>query len=229
MIGYCETKQFDGNSWYSPPLFSLIFFRYQIFRQTQKWSSTNFLRTMIQNFLTEKRDNLSIPPSHFFVIFFDTRIFVEHRRVPLRSLSLLWNNKLFMEDRGKICSSRNLSIPEFNDNNGFPYEVFRYSETTKPSIEIRYILFLGIKFFDTRNFLKHRRILLPNDSVLLDKIFRRKIVILAPLIPNIFRFQKFCETQKGSSTKFFGTVRRQISYGKSWHNLLKHNFFDTLF
>ena len=25
---------------------------------------------------------------------------------------------------------RNFSIPEFNDNNGFPYEVFRYSETT---------------------------------------------------------------------------------------------------
>ena len=27
-------------------------------------------------------------------------------------------------------------------------------------------------------------------------------------IPNIFRYQKFCETQKGSPTNFFGTVRQ---------------------
>ena len=47
------------------------------------------------------------------------------------------------------------------------------------------------------------------------KQFRREIVILAPsLIPNIFRYQKFCETQKGSSTNSFGTVRQKESMEK---------------
>ena len=32
-----------------------------------------------------------------------------------------------------------------------------------------------------------------------------------PLMHKNFRYQKFSETQKGSSTKFFGTVRQEIS------------------
>ena len=31
-----------------------------------------------------------------------------------------------------------------------------------------------------------------------------------PLIHKIFRYQEFSETQNGSPTKFFGTVRQQI-------------------
>ena len=37
------------------------------------------------------------------------------------------------------------------------------------------------------------------------------------LFPNIFRYQNFSGTQKGSPTKFFGTVRQQIFYRKSWY------------
>ena len=59
-------------------------------------------------------------------------------------------------------------------------------------------------------------------------------MIPAPsLSPNIFRYQKCSEKQKGSSTKFFGTVRQ-----KFWHKivilppsssppLLSIKFFDT--
>ena len=49
-----------------------------------------------------------------------------------------------------------------------------------------------------------------------------------PLIPNIFRYQRFSETQKGSLTKFFGTLRQEIFDGKSWYSpLLSINFFAT--
>ena len=45
------------------------------------------------------------------------------------------------------------------------------------------------------------------------------------LIHKIFRYQKFCKTQKGSPTKFFGTVRQQIFYRKSWYSHLRHKIF----
>ena len=36
-----------------------------------------------------------------------------------------------------------------------------------------------------------------------------------PLIHKIFRYQEYSETQKGSPTKFLGTVRQKIVYTKS--------------
>ena len=68
-----------------------------------------------------------------------------------------------------------------------------------------------LTFFETRKFLKHRKVPLRNDSVLWDKTIWQKIVIRAPsLIPYIFRYPKLFETQKGSSTKWFGTVRHKF-------------------
>ena len=45
------------------------------------------------------------------------------------------------------------------------------------------------------------------------------------LIHNFFRYHKFCETKKGSPTKFFGIVRQQISKTKSWYSPLRHKVF----
>ena len=53
-------------------------------------------------------------------------------------------------------------------------------------------------------------------------------MIIAPsLVPNIFRYQNFSGTQKGSPKKFFGTVRQQIFYRKSWYAPSYPFFFDT--
>ena len=40
-----------------------------------------------------------------------------------------------------------------------------------------------------------------------------------------FRLQKFSQTQKGSSTKWFGTVRQNIFHKKSWYPPLIDNSF----
>ena len=60
---------------------------------------------------------------------------------------------------------------------GSPTKYFRYCETTTFFIENRAIPLLGIKFFDTQNFLRHRRFPRRNFSNCETKIFQRKIVI----------------------------------------------------
>ena len=54
------------------------------------------------------------------------------------------------------------------ETEGFPYEVSRFVRQ-QIFIENRDVPFVGIKLFDTRSFLKHRRVPLRNDSVLPDK------------------------------------------------------------
>ena len=140
----------------------------------------------------------SLPPSLLHsllsIILFDTKIFVEHRRVPLLNFLLLRDNTI----DGKSWDSRPL-------------------------------LFLA--FFDTRIFFKHRRGPLRIFYALWDNNFSQKNVIIPPRLPRssiiFFKFQNFCGTQKDSPTKFFGTLSEYYFYGKSWHNLLKHKFFDT--
>ena len=54
-----------------------------------------------------------------------------------------------------------------------------------------------------------------------------------PPYPKFFRYRKFCETKKGSPSKFFGTVRQQSFYRKSLYSPLRHkvsryaNFSET--
>ena len=124
-----------------------LIFPYQKFFQIQKGSSTNFLRTLRQNFLTEKRGNASLRPSLFSIIFFDTIVFVEHRRVPLWNFSVLRENIFCMEDRDKTFSSRKFSIPYFESTlMGSPTKLFA---TVRQQIFYRKSLYalLRYKFF----------------------------------------------------------------------------------
>ena len=68
----------------------------------------------------------------------------------------------------------------FWNTEGFPYEFFRNFEIKKISTENNEIPFLSRNFFDTRNFLVHRIVTQQNFSVLWDKNFGRKVVILPP-------------------------------------------------
>ena len=90
--------------------------------------------------------------------------------------------------------------------------------------------FVGIKNFNTRNFLKDSRVHLRTDSVLWDKtILTDNRETHSSLIPNTFRYPKPFETQKGSSTKWFGTVRQNNFDGESWKPppLLSLTIFDN--
>ena len=189
----------------------------------------NFLRTLRQRFSTEKRGNSSLRPSLFSIIFFDTIVFVEHRRVPLWSFSVLRENIFSMEDRDITFSSRKFSIPCFDDTlRGSPTKISPQWDN-KFSIENRYTLFSGINFFDTWNFLKHRSFPLRIDSVLWDKTIWRKIVILASSLIAFFRYQIFCQTQKGSSTIFLRTVTQKFLTEKRDNPSLPPSLFSVIF
>ena len=59
------------------------------------------------------------------------------------------------------------------------------------------------------------------------KQFWRKFAITLPLfIHKFFRYQKLCQTQMGSPTKFFGAARQQNLYRKSWYSPLRQKNFS---
>ena len=197
-----ETQKFSSTNWFGTVrqnnltenrdtglLSYRIFFPYQNFFQIQKGSSTNFLRTLRQKFLTEKRGNVSLRPSFVFISFFDTIVFVEHRRVPLWNFSVLRENIFSMEDRDITFSSRKFSIPCFDDT--------LMGSPTKISATVR-----------QQNFYRK-----PLYSLLRHKCFR---------------YPKLSETQKFSSTNWFGTVRQNNLTENRDTGLVSYRFFfDT--
>ena len=180
-FGTVRQKIFDGKSWYSPFL-SINFFATGNFL---KHSTEGFPYEISRHCETKNfRRKILILPLLIHKLFRYRKISeTQHRRVPLRNFSALWDKKISTETFDTPPSL--LSINFFATGNflkhitkGFPYEIFRHCET---------------------------------------KQFRRKNVNPPSLIPNIFRHQKYSETQKGSSTKFFGTVRQKFFNGKSWY------------
>ena len=174
----------------------------------------------------------SLPPSPplLSMKFFDTRNFVKHRRSPLRSFSVLWDNRFSIENRDIPL----LGIKFFDTWNfltqGFLYEMIRYWDKTSETQKGSSTKFFGTvrqqffyrkswysplihKIFRYQNFLPTKFF-----GTLEQQIFYRKSWY-SPLIHKIFRYQNFLPT------KFFGTLEQQIFYGKSWYSLLKHKIF----
>ena len=170
-------------------------------------------------------------PTSLISIIFRYQKFSENTKGFLYEIfSLLWDDNFSTENR---------------DRRPFPsiLEIFWYqkiSETLKGSLTnffctVRQQLFdgklwysllppcpqLSIKFFDTRNFLKHIRGLYEKFATMRQKIINGKSWYSLPpsFIHKIFRYRYFSETQKGSSTNFFGTVRQKKLNGKSWYPL----------
>ena len=77
--------------------------------------------------------------------------------------------------------------------------------------------------FDNRKLseTQHRRVPLRNSSALWDKNFlieNRDTPSLPPSHPWIFSIPEISETLRSSPMKFFGTNRRKLFDGKSWHS-----------
>ena len=102
---------FWRKSWYSPHRH--IFYRYPKLSETQMDSSLKWFCTVRQNNLRENRDTRA--PQPLILKFFYTRIFLKHRSFPLRSFSVLWDDKLPLENRDITFSSTKFLIPEFSD------------------------------------------------------------------------------------------------------------------
>ena len=122
----------------------------------------------------------------------------------------LWHNPL----KHKL-----FGYPKLMTHSTVPLRNFLALGDKKFSTGNRDITLVSKNFFDTRNQWHHKGFPYEVFRYCETKQFWQKIVLPAPsLIPNIFRYQKFSETQKGSSTKFFGTVRQKFFNGKSWYH-----------
>ena len=110
-----------------------------------------------------------------------------------------------------------------------PLRSFSELRDKKMSTEIRDIGLLSIKLFDIWNYWNTKRFLYEVFRHCETKNFGKKNcdIPYPPFIHKFFRYQKFCETQKVSPTKFFGTVKQQIFYRKTYIPLLGMSFFDN--
>ena len=170
---------FDGKSWHSPPPPPdplIQTFSIPESNERLKGSPTAFFGTVRQKKI--RRKILILPPPLLIhkLIRYQKFSETQHRRVPLRKVSVLWDKKFSTENRDKTL----WSIRLFDTRNqwhpkGFPYEICRHCETKNFRQKIVILpssspsSLLSINFFDTRNFVKHRRVPLRSFSVLWDK------------------------------------------------------------
>ena len=151
---------FDGKEWYLPPLSVLTFFDTRNVLKNRRVPLRNFSVLWDKNF--DIKSWYSLPPSPLLSIkFFDTRNFVKQKVSPTKFFGTLRQQFFY---RKSWYSPLIHKI--FRYQNFFTYEVFSVLWDNRFSIENRDIPLFGIKFFNTWNFLKHRRVPLRNDSVL---------------------------------------------------------------
>ena len=128
-FGTVRQKNFDGKSWYFPSLLYINFFATGNFWNTpQKCSSTNFFSALWDKNISTENRAITL----WSIKFFDTRNFLKHRRVPLRSFLVLWDKTILT----KSCDTRPLSNPQhisiaeiFWNTERFLDESFRHCET----------------------------------------------------------------------------------------------------
>ena len=203
----------------------------QKFSETRKSFPTNFSVVWDNTFSTTNRDpppyprNISIPEN-----FWNTE------RFPLRRFPAFLDKKYSMEsfDTPHFLSRNFFATALFlkHSTGRFPYEII---DTVKQRFfggKSWYPPFIFTNLLASDNFPKHSTGLFAYDVIRYcdTKNFRHKIVILLsshPSYPKISSISEFFETQKGSPTKAFGTVRQQFFCWKLWYPLLGTKFFDT--
>ena len=156
--------------------------------------------------------------------FFDTRIFLKHRKVPIPKVSSTVRQKKL---------SVNFDTPHFLSKNffatgkflitrtkWFPYEAFQYCEARifwqKIVILPRSPPFSFKKFIGTWNFVKNRKVPLRKFSAFLDKNIQWKVLILPTLYQETFSLPDFFwdTAQTDSPKNIIGTVRQKFFDGK---------------
>ena len=158
--------------------------------------------------------------------FFDTKIFLKHRRVVLWGFLVLWEKKYSTQNRDTplLCMSffdtpnffthwrvlhkvsrqsgtkyfrRNILLPFLFSINSFPYQ--KNSDTQKDSLQI-----LSFRLFETEKFRQNRDAPLPEG-----KFFQ----------PEIFW------NTKGFPRKIVGMIGQKLLNRKQWYPLLMHQSF----
>ena len=217
MFRYCETKNVVRKSWY--PLLMHKMFRYQTFSETRKSSPRTFFRTVRQKTSTENRD-ITFLSTNFWM----PEILFKHRGVPLRSFSVLWDENFQQKIRISGFMQKIFRYHKFSKAQTVSTTKFFKTSRQKTSKENRDIPVLCRKFFGSRNFLKYRRVLSRNVSVVWDKKPRQKIVICPSYAKKSSIPEIFWNTE-GFFYEMFRFCEAKNVDKKSWYPLLMHKVF----
>ena len=143
--------------------------------------------------------------------------FLKHRRVPLRKNSVMWDRSFDKKSwyTPLLSYSKSSSIPEVfcsETQNGSPTKVFgTVRQKLWQKTVIHTLLHFSINVFETRNFLKHRKVPLRHFSLLETKtLTEKRDTPPSSLIHKKFRYPMFFETQTCSSTKHLDSVGQKI-------------------
>ena len=195
---HCETKNFRRKILIlPPPLLSINFLATGSFL---KHSAEGFNYEIFQHCETKsfRRKILILPPPPLSINFFATGNFLKH------------------------------------STEGFPYEIFRHCETKGFRGKILMPPPLIHKLFRYRKFSERqqRRVHMGNFLAMWDKKISTENLdnpLPPPSYPQTFSLPEiFWNTApKGSSTKYFGTVRQKIFDGNRYISLWSMKFFDT--
>ena len=145
------------------------------------------------------------PPPHLSsMIFFHTRNFLKHRRVPFpyEVFRHCETKKIRQNRDAPPPMHKNFRYQNFFQTQGFPYEVFWHCETKKIRQNRDPPPLPCMKIFDTRFFSKHRRVPVRIFLALWDKKNSTKPWSPPPMHEN-FRYQIFFRNTEGFPYEFF--------------------------
>ena len=176
-FGTVRPSLFDGKTWY--PLLCIKFFDTPNFLKHWRDAHEMFWHCETKNFRLKIVILPPPSPPPLIHIFFDTRFFLIHRseRFPYEifrhcETDIFWRKIVILPPPLPPLIHKFFRYQKFSETKkGSPTKYFRYCETTIFFIENRAIPLLGIKFFDTQNFLRHRRFPRRNFSELWDENF----------------------------------------------------------
>ena len=211
-FGTVRSQFFYRKSWYSPPRHKV--FWYPKLFETQKGSSTKWFGTV----RPKKRPKIVLPLPLLCMDVLDTKTFLKHRRVPLQCFSVLWDRKFPTEkrdipllsikffDNRNVLKHRRVLLRKFFSlwNKKFSTENLDTPPATLLSKIFRYPEILNDEKIALRNFFFGTARQKKFDG---EYWYSLPPPPPSPLIHNLFRYQNFCETQNGSPTMFFSTVR----------------------
>ena len=216
-------KNFDKKSWHNSLKHKI--FRYLKLVTHWRVPLRNFSALWDKKLLTKNRDT---PPSPLIHKFFRYQKFCETQKGSPTKIfgtvrqQIFHRKSWYSPHRHKV-----FRYPKFSETQTGPRRNFSALWDKKKFNKKSWHNSLKHKIFRYPKLVTHWRVPLRNFSALWDKklLTKNRDTPPSPLIHKLFRYQKLCETKKGSPTKFFGTVRQQIFYRKSWSSPHRHKVF----
>ena len=159
-----------------------------------------------------------------FIKFFDISIFLGHRKVPLRSFLVFWDNKLFTRNRDTTLLGIKYFVNwHFLKHRRFPLLKIR-ALSEKTSLKENPD-FLKQKFFPIPEFSDRLRASTTKILALREKKLTEIQDTPSPSIHENFRYRIFLGHRRVPDTMFFGIVRQQTFDRKSWYFPHWHKIF----